>query len=127
MNFQKVALQKKIHQYDVQLSAPWFDMENDILELSMRVRSRHEQALPSWTQIVNTNASKRKTLAGTEVQKARAVTSPRGKKAGGTVGQKSDSGAELAPWAKAAASPLQQKNKPKAKVKGTGSAAGKIT
>jgi len=108
---------EKSHPWDTVNTAPWFDMENDILELAMRVRSRHEQALSSWAQIVNTNASKRKLTAPIEAPKAaKPLTSPRGKGKNTTAPAKGE-GAELAPWAKAAAGPKKDKKNKTSKEK----------
>jgi len=106
---------EKVHQYDVEMSAPWFDMERDVLELAMRVRSRFEESLPSWISIANSAAMRKKGQLTTTQTKARPVTSPRGKKApagGKTVA--GDGGGDIAPWAKSAAAPIAQKSKAKA-------------
>jgi len=55
--------------------------------------------------------------------KAKAVTSPRGNKGSVTDKPKSKSGAELEPWAKVAAIPLQQKSKSELKARTSESAA----
>eukprot|EP00397_Hematodinium_sp_SG-2012_P024322 GEMP01025326.1.p1 GENE.GEMP01025326.1~~GEMP01025326.1.p1 ORF type:complete len:432 (+),score=74.44 GEMP01025326.1:110-1405(+) len=99
---------EKINAFSDQRKAPWFDMESDVIELSIRVRSRHEAALTLYMQNANTRAPKGNAIVPL-------LENPKPVK--GFLGaEKSAANVDTAPWSKPAAlAKATVKSKAKAK------------